>query len=82
MPRGGARPNSGPKKGSHFRRTIGREAPVPDFRSLEEMRLAATLLRNIMVTEHDKMLAGADNLQLVRDCIKGLHQSAREDRAL
>jgi hypothetical protein len=55
----------GRKPGSKDRLVVGREAPPPPpalaakLHALSEMRLAAGLLRNIMVKVHDDFLAGA-----------------------
>lgn len=57
MPRGGSRPNSGRPKGSVGLLTIGREAPRPDYKALIEMRMAAKILRNIMVDAHNEYTA-------------------------
>lgn len=87
MPRGGARPNSGPKKGrmtGTFKRlTIGREAPVPDYRALVEMRQAALILRNLMVEAHNAY-TGADTkdkkglLPELREATKDYVRALRE----
>lgn len=58
MPRGGARPKSGPAKGTKYRtqrQLIGQVAPPPppamvaELRALDEMRFGAKVLRNMLV---------------------------------
>lgn len=78
MPRGGARPNSGPKKGTRYRMTIGREAPVPEFRALTEMRVAARILRNIMVEEINAKQAGAKNKKALQEATKDYLRALKE----
>lgn len=78
MPSGGARPGAGAKKGSRQRLIIGREAPPPDFRALTEMRVAARILRNLMVEELNAKQAGAKNKkalqQATRDYLRALKE--------
>jgi hypothetical protein len=66
MPRGGARPNSGPRKGAKFRKTIGRTllaapphaSPEVQLHALSEMRQASIILRNLMDEAHNAYKSG------------------------
>jgi len=78
MPRGGYRPGGGRPKGSPNRLDVGREAPPPDFRALTEMRVAARILRNLMVEELNAKQAGAKNKKALQLATKDYLRALKE----
>jgi hypothetical protein len=92
MPSGGARPNSGPKKGTKYAKRVYilPEKPrpiryvednrVPKVRALDEMRKAAVLLHNLMVEGVNRLRVGsaspAEVSRLILDYLRAQREIA------